>query len=100
MSPGRYTNRENFRKCQRTIIFLLLLFLESTETGVFFKLSNQSGAAHSQPGEPVLVQRRDRLFAMISSVHKISAHRETNGSWNFEINQNDDCGKIGENRQP
>jgi hypothetical protein len=31
LSPGRRTNRKNFRSCQRTIMFLLFLILQSTK---------------------------------------------------------------------
>jgi hypothetical protein len=56
LSPGRCTNRENFRRCQRTILFLLLLFLESMKNEDPYLLFSQSSAAHSQAGELDLVQ--------------------------------------------
>ena len=48
MAPGRRTNRKNFRTCQRTRLFLLLLFLESNEKTRFYPLRNQPSAARSQ----------------------------------------------------
>jgi hypothetical protein len=56
LSPGRRTNRENFRSCQRTKLFLLLLFLESIKKAWFYLLKNQSSAARPQPGAAFLVQ--------------------------------------------
>jgi hypothetical protein len=56
LSPGRRTNRENFRSCQRTSLFLLLSFLESIKNRALYLLENQSSAGHPQPPAAFLVQ--------------------------------------------
>ena len=48
MSPGRRTNRKNLGTCQRTSVFLLLLFLQSNKNMRLYPLQNQSSAARSQ----------------------------------------------------
>jgi hypothetical protein len=60
LSPGRCTNRENFRRCQRTISFLLLLCFESIKNEGLYLLFSQSSAAGSQAGELELVQASGR----------------------------------------
>jgi hypothetical protein len=56
LSPGRRTNRENFRSCQRTIIVLLFSFLESTKIVETYLPNFQSSAGGSQAGAAKLVQ--------------------------------------------
>jgi hypothetical protein len=63
LSPGRRTNRKNFRTCQRTRLFLLLLFLESKEKIEFYLLKNQLGAACSQGYDDFWCSGRTRFFA-------------------------------------
>jgi len=60
-SPGRRTNRKNLRNCQRTSMFLLLLFLESTKTVRFYPVYFQASAAGSQAGARIWCSWR-RLF--------------------------------------
>jgi hypothetical protein len=38
LSPGRRANRENFRSCRRTSLFLLLLFLQSMKMARLYLL--------------------------------------------------------------
>ncbi len=56
MSPGRRTNRENFRSCQRTSVFLLFPFEESIRKRGLYLLVFQSSAGGSQAGAAELVQ--------------------------------------------
>jgi len=56
LSPGRRTNRENFRSCQRTILFVLFSFLESIKNVGLYLPIFQSSAASSQAGATELVQ--------------------------------------------
>jgi hypothetical protein len=58
LSPGRRTNRENFRSCQRTSLFLLLSFLESIKNRILYLLKNQLSAGRPQPSATDLVQSR------------------------------------------
>ena len=76
MSPGRRTNRKNFRTCQRTRLFLLLLFLESNKKTRFYPLKNQASAARSQGHDEfwcmahAYLFSRTRLFARFSQFYK------------------------------
>jgi hypothetical protein len=56
LSPGRRTNRENFRSCQRTSLFLLLSFSESIKKAMFYLPLNQSSARRPQAGVASTVQ--------------------------------------------
>jgi len=48
-SPGRCTNQENFRSCQRRGFFTLPVFtVKSTEKAHLYLLCNQRSAAHPQ----------------------------------------------------
>jgi hypothetical protein len=63
LSPGRRTNRENLRSCQRTSLFLLLSFLESIKKTAFYLLKNQSSAGRPQAGAARMVQFAKNLLA-------------------------------------
>jgi hypothetical protein len=56
LSPGRRTNRENFRSCQRTIMVLLFSFLESMKNMEPYLPNFQSSAGGSQACAADLVQ--------------------------------------------
>jgi hypothetical protein len=56
LSPGRCTNRENFRSCQRTIMVLLFSFLESMKNVQTYLPNFQSSAGGSQASAAELVQ--------------------------------------------
>jgi hypothetical protein len=48
LSPGRRTNRKNFRNCQRTTTVLLLLNFESTKSTRLYMVCFHQSAAGSQ----------------------------------------------------
>jgi hypothetical protein len=73
LSPGRRTNRENFRSYQRTRLFLLLLFLESIKKASFYLFKNQSSAARPQPGAAYFVQSANQTGGFTSSDRRFSA---------------------------
>jgi hypothetical protein len=56
LSPGRRTNRKNFRSCQRTSVFLLFSFIESMKKVRLYLASFQWSAGGSQAGAADLVQ--------------------------------------------
>jgi hypothetical protein len=56
LSPGRCTNRENFRSCQRTIMVLLFSFSESMKNVGPYLPNFQSSAGGSQASAAELVQ--------------------------------------------
>jgi hypothetical protein len=60
LSPGRRPNWENIRRCQRTIMVLLLLFLESIKIWNLYLLILQSNAGGSQGGAAYLVRSEEK----------------------------------------
>ena len=63
MSPGRRTNRENLRSCQRTITLLLLLIFSSIKNRRLQPACFQSSARRPQPGDRIWCRRLARSRA-------------------------------------
>jgi len=61
LSPGRRTNRKNFRSCQRTIMFLLFLFLQSTKNLRLQLAYFQPSARRPQAGDRIWCIRRNEV---------------------------------------
>jgi hypothetical protein len=61
LSPGRCTNRQNLRNCQRTIMFLLFLFQESIKSVRLYVACFQSSAGRPQAGDRILCRGGERF---------------------------------------
>ena len=60
LEPRTLRQPEKLRRCRRTSMFLLLLFLESNENRGLYLLYLQASATSPQPHEQIPVQRRNR----------------------------------------